>query len=105
MTGVAGFLDLVNILVELIPVLGAVIGFIIDIVIAAGFYVWMAHYEVKLYSAKNAPGSMVAFVMNALPITDLTFPWTIRIGSLAFTEEKEIPTNAQTRATARQFRL
>src|SRR6185437_4988309 len=84
MTTIAAFFDVLNILAELIPFVGFFIGFVLDLVMAAVFYVWFAHYDIKLFSERNAGASMIALVFNALPITDLTFPWTIRVGSLAF---------------------
>src|SRR4051812_7776689 len=94
MTGVAVFLDFINIAVELIPVVGIIVGFLVDLLIAGIFYVWFAHYEVKLYGSKNMAGSAIAFTLNALPVTDLAFPWAIRVGSLAFSEKKDAPNEA-----------
>jgi len=91
MTAIAGFLDLVSILAELIPIVGIVIGFILDMLMTGIFYLWFAHYDVKLFGNKNAAGSLIAFVLNAFPLTDLTFPWAVRVGTLAFSAKKEVP--------------
>jgi hypothetical protein len=94
MTGIAIFLDLVAIAVEIIPVGGFVLGFVLDALIAVVFSMWFDHYHVNLWG-KNATGSFIALGMNAFPITDLTFPWAIRVGSLAFTAREEIPKEAE----------
>ncbi len=99
MVGVAVFLDLLNIIAELIPVVGFVIGAIIDILILGLFYVWFHHYDVKFAAGKNAGGTLIAMVLNLFPLTDMAFPLAIRVGMLAFGERKEMPAEvAQNRA-------
>lgn len=95
MIGVAVVFDLLNIAFELIPVIGFVLGLIIDLLLTGIFFVWFDHYNVKLFGPKNFKGTMLAMAANAFPLTDLAFPWAIRVSSLAFSERKEIPAEIQ----------
>lgn len=91
MTGVAIFLDLLCLLAEAIPVIGTAVSFALNILITGIFFLWLGHYEIKLFSDKNVTGSFIAFLLNALPFTDITFPWAFRVGALVFNERKDPP--------------
>lgn len=91
MIGVAFFLDLLCLLAEIIPVIGTAISFAIDVLITGIFFLWLGHYDIKLFSDKNISGSFAAFILNALPLSDIAFPWVFRIGALVFTETKDAP--------------
>jgi hypothetical protein len=107
MVGVAALLDLINIVVELIPVVGFVVGAIVDLLIFGLFYVWFHHYNIKFASGKNASGTLIALVLNLFPLTDWAFPLAIRVGMLAFKERENVPEEIAQNQVARNsgFRL
>ena len=107
MTSVAAIFDLANMLVDLIPFIGWIVGFVIDLVTALAFYIWFNHYEIKLFGSKNWMGTVAALAADAFPLTAFMFPWAIRVGILAFSERKkaERNTDIDTRHMASAWRL
>jgi hypothetical protein len=93
LVGIAFMFDLMGILSEVETV--GIGGLVMDAVSASTFTFWFERYGVQLWSDKNARWSIAAAFFDALPFTDLAFPWTIRVAILAFTERKETPTNVK----------
>ena len=66
-------------------------GLVMDIFSAFTFTLWLARYDVRLWSGKNHSLSMLAVFMDMIPLADWTFPWTWRVALLIFRERKEAP--------------
>lgn len=103
LTGVAFIFDLINILIEYLTF--GIGGFIMDFVSAITFTLWLGHYDIRLWGNRNIGWSMATALIDMLPFGDLTFPWTIRVASLAFTERKEIPVETKKRSVSSGWRL
>jgi hypothetical protein len=93
MIGMAFTLDLVNLCVEYITF--GVGGIIVDFLSAAIFNFWLKDYKIDLWGDGNASFSLLAAFASAIPIADLCFPWTIRVGYAVLTERKEVPKEAR----------
>jgi hypothetical protein len=86
---VAVLLDLFNLLIGFISL--ELFGWFGDVLAAMIFSIWFSHYGVSLGSSKNIGWTLVVILVDMLPFGDLTFPWAIRVGYLAFHERKEAP--------------
>jgi hypothetical protein len=95
MVGIAFLVDLASIVLE-IPTM-FVGGLIIDFFVSFVFWIWLGNYHVKLYGERNFLGTAAATILSALPVGDLLFPWTVRIGTLVWTEREKMPTDATMR--------
>lgn len=84
MIGAAVICDLINIAVDFATL--GIGGFIIDALTALFFSIWFWHLGVSLGSSRNAGRTILAILLDAFPVTDLTFPWTWQVAYTAFTE-------------------
>ena len=84
MVAVAFLLDLFNIVVDFMTF--GIGGFFIDACTTIVFSIWFSHFGVSLGSSRNVGRTILAILLDAFPVTDLMFPWTLQVAYTAFTE-------------------
>ena len=105
MIACAFILDLLNIVVDFVTI--GIGGFFMDGCIAIIFAIWFHHYSVSLGSSRNAGRTILAIVLDAFPVTDLMFPWTLQVAYTALTERHAAPRDDDALASPRRggFRI
>ena len=89
MVTVAFVLDCINIVVDFATI--GMGGFFMDAIISIIFMIWFSHFGVSLGSSRNAGRTILAILLDAFPVTDLMFPWTLQVAYTAFTERHATP--------------
>jgi hypothetical protein len=81
---VAVLLDFINIGLDFIAF--GLLGWVIDAIATMVFGIWFSHFKSSLWSSRNVGRTLVTVVIDAVPLGDLTFPWTAQVAYTAFTE-------------------
>ena len=83
MTAIAFILDGTNIVFDFITF--GTGGIFMDVIIGGIFTIWFSHLGASLWSSNTIGWTLCAAGFSAFPITNLSFPWTARVASHAFT--------------------
>lgn len=102
MVGFAVIFDLVNIGVDFITF--GIGGVFVDAAAALFFGIWFSHLGASLWSSRNVGRTILAMLLDAIPVGDLTFPWTWQVAYTAFTERHPAPAQ-QAPARRSQWRI
>lgn len=92
MVCVAGFIDLIQFLLNFIPLVGWVIIWIINAIVWLTFYIWFRARGIN-FNSKKSTNLAGAFVLEFIPIVDALPAWTfavIRIIALTWAEERDV---------------
>ncbi len=84
MIGVAFTLDLMNIILEFISL--GLLGWLIDLISTTIFSVWFYQHDINLWAGRNFMGTAAAVILDAIPVGDMFFPWTLRVAYTSLTE-------------------
>lgn len=87
MTVCAFLFDLGNIFLDAISL--ALLSPLTEICAVLFFSIWFSHNGASLWSGSRVGGTMLAMLVDAIPAGNLTFPWTIRVATAAFTARGE----------------
>ena len=96
MIAVAVLLDLINIGFDFVTF--GIGGFFIDVITGGIFTIWFSHLDASLWSSNSIGWTLCAAGFSALPFTDLTFPWTVRVASHAFTSRHPVVSRPKPKA-------
>ena len=65
------------------------LGWVTDIVMAMLFGIWFFHMGINIFASRSIFATLLVMVWSAIPLADITFPWTIRVAYTAFTARRQ----------------
>lgn len=101
MVCVSIFIDLIQFLLNFIPIIGWIVIWIINLIVWLTFYIWFRARGVNFSGSKKANNLAVAFVLELIPILDALPAWTFAVVSIIGTtwaEERGVKTTSQASA-------
>jgi hypothetical protein len=87
MIAIAFLCDLINLGVSFITF--GLLDWFMDLVEVMVFSLWLSNHGASLWK-KNPGLTILATVVDAIPMGDITFPWTVRVAYSVYTEREEL---------------